>query len=191
MNWRITLRISSEIAIDALIKKFRAKRKKVTPTILAAYRRRYNAAAARRDEYVTTPGRNKNLNSLTSFGEYLKQPRRKWSITFWGTHAKGHPRAVLDAVAAYEKKEGLSKAPDRYIAGSVECDHKPQIGEWVLSCKVGSNYGLLSWTYTHIAAKPRKGGTVWCAIEVKKQTEQPPFDCKEKRLVDACHAFLN
>lgn len=180
---------SRQIDIVTLLHSFRNKRQKVTDDVLKAYRRKYNAAAARRDEYASRPQK-KDATPLPSFGEYLKQQKRRWSITFWGTYAEKNPRGVVDAVSAYERNEGLSRDPNRYIADWVPCEHKPQVGEWVLTCKYGSDYGRLNWVYTHIVAKPRKNSPLWCATEVKKQTERPPFDCKEKRFIDACHAFL-
>lgn len=182
---------SSHIDIDALLRTFRKRRQKVNDAVLKAYRKKYNGAAARRDEYIAAP-RKKETVALPTFAEFLRQSRdRKWSITFWGQNIKKSPSGVLEAVEDYEDQHGLSKAPDRFIDGWVECDHKPSVGEWVLECRLGNNYGRLSWLFTHVVAKPRKNSPLWCATQVKMQPETPPFDCKDKRFLDACHAFLN
>lgn len=182
---------SSQIDIDTFLKTFRSKRKKVTDAVLKAYRKKYNAAAARRDEYVAQPRRKKDAAPLPTFLEYLKHSKpRKWSVALWGERINKSPSGVLDAVQDYEDLHGLSKSPERFIFGWIECGHKPQVGEWVLECKVGNDYGRLNWLFAHVVAKPRKNSQIWCATEVKMQHEDPPFDCKEKRFIDACHAFL-
>jgi hypothetical protein len=181
---------SSEIDIDGLIQTLSKNRQKVTSDVLKAYRKKYNAAASRREEYTAASRHKKDVTPLPSFGEYLRRPQRRWAITFWDTYTERDPRGVLDAVAAYEEREGLSRDPARYIRDWVVCEHKPQVGEWILTCKYGSDYELLNWVYTHIVSRPRKNSAAWCATEVKKETEPPPFDSKEKRFIDACRSFL-
>lgn len=180
---------SDSIRIDEIASSFDATI--VTPSVLAAYRKKYALAAARRDERVNH-GVGKSKSSLPTFGECMASAFRsdqRIIVCWWVGYDKKTPGAVLDAVRSADDR--AQHDPEKYIADYMPCATKPITGDWLLGCKIGVNgdYGRLEWTYTHLVTKRRANSADWISVELVARTEDAPFDCREKRFVGAFRKF--
>jgi hypothetical protein len=180
---------ASQVQVDQVLKAVRASRREVTGTELAAYRKKYNAAAARRDEWKS----GKQEPKGGTFTEYMRQSLKgdqRLITTWWRDYEEKMPGAIVKAVRESEE-QSESRAPENFIRDYVYCKRKPNRGDWVLTCRLGTSgtYGRLDWVFTHVVAKRRANSDVWAAIQLKRKTEDPPFDCKDDRFVEVFHRY--
>jgi hypothetical protein len=107
---------SSEIQIDDILRKLKASRRPVTPSVLSAYRNKYNLAAARRDE--TKHGAPKQ--KLKTFSDFLRQPQgdQKTITTVYYGYDEKTPKAYIDAVRKSEELSGRTRRKSSAITFS-------------------------------------------------------------------------
>lgn len=184
---------ASQIRIDDVLATLKASRREVTTSVLAAYRKQYNAAAVRRDEWKHS--RAKQRPKTVTFAEYMREPLKKDQrivTTWWNVKEDKVPKALIEAVRESED-ESETRDLEKFILAYVYCIGKPRRGDWILACRLGQNggYGRLHWVFTHVVAKRRKNSGQWAAIELKRTTEAAPFDCKDQRFVAAFRQYAN